>query len=375
MRTPLAWRNVLHSRMRSFAALCGISFAIVLIFMQLGFYASAKRSATLLFSAMDFDLMLVSPEYLFVARTGTFPLSRLEEMRAIPGVESVAPVWQGFGEWRNPETRLRWGMLVLAVDPTRPVFRAPQIAAQMTGLQIPDNALFDTLSRPEFGHLKPGVASEIEHHRLRLVGDYTIGTGFVAGASVIISDETLRRLFGGKREDVSLGLVRLSKDASATEVARQINARAGSELRALTRAEINHAEETFWLNVKPIGVMFTSGVLIAFIVGIVILYQVLASEVQNRLREYATLKALGYSDAYVYGTVLRQAVIFAVLGYLPAVFWALLIYALLRSQAMLPVDMPVTRLLGVLGLTLVMCLSAAFFALGKLRAADPADLF
>lgn len=375
MRTPLAWRNVLHSRMRSFAALCGISFAIVLIFMQLGFYAATKRSATLLFGAMDFDLLLVSPEYLFVARTGSFRLDRLEATRAVPGVESVAPVWMGFGEWKSPETRLSWGILVIAVDPAQHVFRVPYITGQMAKLQIPDNALFDTLSRPEYGILKPGVASEIDRRRLRLVGDYTIGTGFVAGASVIISDETLRRLFGGKREDVSLGLVRLNSGASPDEVAQRINEIAGSEVRAVTRAEINHAEETFWLNVKPIGIMFTSGVLIAFIVGVVILYQVLASEVQNRLREYATLKALGYSDGYVYGVVLRQAVIFAVLGYLPALFWAQVIYSLLRSQAMLPVDMPFTRVFGVLGLTLVMCLSAAFFAIGKLRAADPADLF
>src|SRR5690606_20773411 len=154
----------------------------------------------------------------------TFSLSRLEEMRAIPGVESVAPVWQGFGEWKSLESRLSWGILVIAVDPTRPVFRLPHLAGQMAKLQIPDNALFDTLSRPEFGTLKPGVASEIDHHRLRLVGDYTIGTGFVAGASVIISDETLRRLFGGRREDVNLGLVRLTDGASPEVVARQINA-------------------------------------------------------------------------------------------------------------------------------------------------------
>lgn len=375
MKTPLAWRNVLHSRVRSFAALCGISFAIVLIFMQLGFYASAKKSATMLFSAMDFDLLLVSPEYLFVARTGDFPLGRLEEMRAVSGVESVAPVWVGFGEWRNQETRLRWGILVMAVDPEQRAFQSPALVAQMPKLRIPDNALFDTLSRPEFGQLSAGQASEIDHHRLRLVGNYTIGTGFVAGASVITSQDTLRRLFGSEREKVNLGLVRLADGASAAEVAARINAISGSEFRALTRDQIYDQEETFWLNVKPIGIMFTSGVVIAFIVGVVILYQVLASEVQNRIKEYATLKALGYSDGYVYGVVMRQAVIFAVLGYIPAVCWALLIYWLLRTQAMLPVDMPMTRLFGTLGLTLVMCLSAAFFAIGKLRAADPADLF
>ena len=408
MKTPLAWRNVVHSRWRSFAALCGISFAIVLIFMQLGFYASAKRSATMLFGAMDFDLLLVSPEYLFVARTGTFPLNRLEEMRAIPGVESVAPVWQSFGEWRTPETRLRWGVLMLGVDPERPVFRSPAMAAQMESLRIPDNALFDTLSRPEFGVLQPGVATEINHRRVRLVGNYTIGTGFVAGASIIASQETLRRISGTDREMVSLGLVRLKKGASPTEVARQINAISGSEFRAVTRAEIYHAEETFWLNVKPIGIMFTSGVLIAFIVGVVILYQVLASEVQNRLREYATLKALGYSNGYVIGViicyqilytdivdhlpqlatmkalgyqnsalvklVLKQALLLGILGFIPAILMTFSLYSLLTSITGIVTVLTLSRVLLVLTQTLGMCLVSGLLAVRRALAVDPADL-
>ena len=92
------------------------------------------------------------------------------------------------------------------------------------------------------------------------------------------------------------------------------------------------------------------------------LYQVLASEVQNRLREYATLKALGYSDRHIYGVVVRQALIFAGVGFVPAFVLAIALYALLRTQALVPVAMEWTRLMSVAGLTTLMCLCATFLA-------------
>jgi len=144
---------------------------------------------------------------------------------------------------------------------------------------------------------------------------------------------------------------------------------------ALTRAEISSIDQRFWVKVKPIGIMFTSGVLVAVVAGAVILYQVLASEVQNRMREYATLKALGYGNRYTYGVVLRQALIFSGLGFVPAFFFALLLFFLLRTQALIPVTMEFTRAAGVFLLTALMCLSATFLAVRKLREADPADLF
>jgi putative ABC transport system permease protein len=154
-----------------------------------------------------------------------------------------------------------------------------------------------------------------------------------------------------------------------------MNKRLWPEAIAVTRAALSKAERRYWLNVKPIGIIFTSGVLVAFIAGAVVLYQVLVSEVQNRLREYATLKALGYDDRYVYGVVVRQALIFAGCGFIPAFVLALALYAMLRSQAMVPVSMEMQRVISVAVLTALMSLFATFLAVRKLRDADPADLF
>ncbi|HEY2140104.1 MAG TPA: FtsX-like permease family protein [Chthoniobacterales bacterium] len=376
MNTPLAWRNVSHKKFRSIVALCGISFAILLIFMQLGFHAAAGTSATSVYDALDFDVLVVAPQYVFVAHPADFPRPRLEEARSIQGVESIIPVWIGFGEWRNPGTRERWNILVLGVEPEKRPFRNAAVNDLLPLLIPRDTALSDLLARPEQGNPATGVTSEVQHHRIRIVGRYAIGGGFVAGATLITGRETFLEVFKEAAADrVSLGLVKIAAGASPRAVAEKIKARLAPGATALIRSDRAEAEQNFWLNIKPIGIMFTSGVLVAFVAGAVILYQVLASEVQNRMREYATLKALGYETRFVYGIVVRQALIFAGLGFIPAFFLALLLYFLLRTQAMVPVTMEWTRVFGVFLLTAAMCLSASFLAIRKLRRADPAELF
>jgi putative ABC transport system permease protein len=376
MKTPLAWRNVSHKKVRSLIALSGISFAILLIFMQLGFYAAARTSATSVYDALDFDVLVLSPQYVFLARPADFVRQRLEQARAIPGVESVVPVWIGLGEWRSPETRERWNILTVGIEPAQRPFRDPAVNDQLSLLIPRDTALGDLLSRSEQGHPVPGVTSEVQHHRIRIVGQYAIGGGFVAGATLVTSRETYLEVFKqGSPDRINLGLVKIAPGASARAVAEEIKTRLWPVATALTRSDSAKAEQSFWLKVKPIGIMFTSGLLVAFVAGAVILYQVLASEVQNRLREYATLKALGYNTGFVYGIVVRQALLFSGLGFIPAFFFALVLYFLLRTQAMVPVTMEFTRVIGVFLLTSVMCLSATFLAIRKLRAADPAELF
>jgi putative ABC transport system permease protein len=344
--------------------------------MQLGFYAAARSSATSVYDALDFDVLVLSPQYVFVARTADFPRPRLEQARAIQGVESLVPVWIGLGEWRNPETRERWNILTLGVEPAQRPFRDPAINDRLSLLMPRDTGLIDLLSLPEHGHLAPGVTSEVQHHRIRIVDQYTIGGGFVAGATLITSRETFLEVFKQASADrINAGLVKIAPGASARAVAEEIKTRLWPVATALTRASLSGKEQRFWLKVKPIGIMFTSGLLVAFVAGAVILYQVLASEVQNRLREYATLKALGYGNGYVYGIVVRQALIFSGLGFIPAFFFALVLYFLLRTQAMVPVTMELTRVIGVFLLTSVICLSTTFLAIRKLRGADPAELF
>ena len=120
--------------------------------------------------------------------------------------------------------------------------------------------------------------------------------------------------------------------------------------------------------------MFSFGVVMGLIVGVIIVYQILFADIADHLAEYATLKALGYTARYLAVVVLMEATIIAVLGYVPGVAIASRLYALTRSATMLPMTLTPERGLLVLGLTLPMCWASGLIAMRKLRAAEPADI-
>ena len=148
MRTPLAWRNISAKKARSLVAVCGIGFAIVLIFMQLGFHAAARTNATSVYEALDFDVIILSPQYIFLAQPSEFPRRRLENSRSAPDVISALPLWVRLGEWRNPQTRERWNTIALGAEPSARAFRDQSISAQLPLLTVADAALGDSLARP-----------------------------------------------------------------------------------------------------------------------------------------------------------------------------------------------------------------------------------
>src|SRR5437870_2447241 len=122
MRTPLAWHNLLHERTQTLVAVAGVAFAVLLIFVQLGFFLAVRNTATLIYDALDFDLALVSSEYLDILRPGSFPRDRLIAARGWASVRAVRPLSVGIHGWRNPEdaSRIRRNLLVLGVDPDDP---------------------------------------------------------------------------------------------------------------------------------------------------------------------------------------------------------------------------------------------------------------
>src|SRR5204863_2887166 len=121
---------------------------------------------------------------------------------------------------------------------------------------------------------------------------------------------------------VNLGLVRLAPGANANDVAARLKQVLPPDVTALTTAQLAARERRHWVEETSLGLIFRLGVGVALFVGIVFVYQVIASDIANRLHEYATLKAMGYGPAYLAGVVLRQAGLIAALGYVPGLLGA-----------------------------------------------------
>jgi putative ABC transport system permease protein len=391
----LACLNLLHQRVRTLISLAGVGFAVLLIFAQLGFLGSVDRTATLLYDKLNFDLILASREYLDLNTPQEFPRLRLSQAQAVAGVDSVRAMSVSLGMWRGPSapssTRddpRRWNILVLGVRPEdlHLVFRAPapgifrdreELAAFENALARPNAVLIDRRSWPNFGspeELRPGAVVELNEQQLELAGNFEIGTGFGYNGLLLTSDATSARVGGRDPGRVTFGLVKLQPGANPEAVKNRLN-EVLPDARAYTRDEINAKEAEYWLQETAVGRFFRLGVGVALVVGVLFVYQMMAADIRNHLAEYATVKAIGYRNGYLFRVILWQATFLALLGFVPGLLASLGIYEWTRQAARVPIGMTLSRAVVVLLLTLVMCLSSGLLAIRKLRSADPADLF
>ena len=384
MRIPLAWLNLVHGKVRTALAVAGVAFAVILIFMQLGFLGSAEQSAALVFDAFDFDVLIRSRHYLHLVASRTFPRDRLDQAESSPGVDRAVPIYLVSDFWRNPHDGSKRALLIVGVQPSDPVFRVEDIQRKLALLTLPEFVLVDQKSRREFGPQNGrrfgdddiDVETELAQQRVRIVQTFTLGMGFVADGDVVTSVRGFQRIRPRQAPgEVSLGLVKLRPDADTDAVVAALRDRLPEDVEVLNRAEVLGREVRHWVWETSIGLIFQLGVVVALVVGTAIVYQVLSSDVANHLPEYATLKAMGYSGNYLASVVLQQAVVLAVLGFVPGVAVSAALYALTRAAARIPMDMTLARVFFVLGLAVAMCTISGLGALRKVRSADPADLF
>jgi len=381
-RIPLAWLLLTRQPMRLAVALAGIAFAGILIFMQLGFRDGLFEASVTIHKLFDTDVVLLSPRTTSSIGMASFPRRRLVQTLADPDVVSMSPVNWNLLLWRNPEARTTRSILTLGFEPDDPIFLDPTISLQATLLQDRGRVLFDERSRPEFGPiaswLRQGrtVETEVAGQRIRVAGLVALGPSFGADGNMITSRETYFRLMPTSPPgSIELGLVRLRPGANPEAVVARLRRELPADVRVLTKAGFEELEKTYWRTSTAIGFIFTLGAGMGFVVGCVIVYQILYSDVSDHLPEYATLMAMGYRLPTLLGVVGREGLLLAVLGYLPAYVAGQGLYALVRSGTRLPVVMDPGRALLVFSLILVMCLGSAGLAMRRLGDADPAEIF
>ncbi len=380
---PLGLHQLWHQKRRMLAAILGIAFAVLLIFVQLEFREALYASAVRYHNALEYDLAMLSPktDFLLVARQ--FPRNRLFQVQGFDEVESVTPVYLGMASWRHPtEPGRSRTIFVLGFDPADRGFGRLISAANHRQLQIPYQVIFDRLSRPEYGPVaalvtdRGSLTTEINDREFTVVDLYAIGTSFGLDGGIITSDLNFRRIFPEREAStIDLGLIGLAPGADPRQVQRRIVAELPGDVRVLTRGEFAQLEIDHWASTTPIGYIFAFGAVMGLVVGAIVVYQILYADVQDHLQEYATLMAMGYSHRYLQGVVLQEAVVLALLGFLPGLGIAVLAFRLGAEATQLPLAMAPGEALAVLGLTVAMCVASGLFALRKLRAVDPAEVF
>lgn len=379
---PLASLMLIRQPVRLAVALAGISFAGILMFMQLGFRDGLFDASVTVHRLFDADIVLISPRSTSSVSMAGFPRRRLVQAMALPQVEGITPVHWNLLLWRNPKTRGTRSILALGFEPGDLLFVDSTLAPKAQVLTQKGRVLFDEKSRPEFGPVakwfREGrtVESEISGKRVRVAGLIELGSSFGADGNLLTSSETFLDLLPNTPPgSIEVGLVRLQEGTDAAAVVEQLNALLPDDVTVLTKQGFIDFEQNYWRTSTSIGFIFTLGAAMGFVVGCVIVYQVLYSDVSDHLPEYATLMAMGYKLRTLLGVVVREGLLLALFGYLPAYAAGQGLYLLVRSATALPVAMDFSRAMTVFSMILVMCMASAGLAMRRLVDADPAEIF
>jgi putative ABC transport system permease protein len=382
-KIPLAWLQLSHEKIRLLVAIAGISFADILMFMQLGFRDALFDSAVKFHTNVNGDVFLVSPQSTALIAMKSFPRRRLYQSLAFKDVESVTPIYLGFGIWKNPIEKNTRQIMVVGFNPAdKQLFQLPGISENIAKMQLPDTYLFDEKSREQFGDIPKifnsgqKVQTEIDGRKIEVGGLFTLGASFGADGNLMTSDTNFARLF--KQRDrglIDVGVIKLKPGADVKAAVAEIDAYLPSDVKVMSKEQFIEFEKSYWQSGTSIGFIFTLGTIMGFIVGIVIVYQILYTDVADHLSEYATLKAMGYTDFYLLTVVFQEAIILSIVGFFPGMLAAVGLYAMTRNATSLPLLMTVARATTVLILTMIMCTISGAIAVRKLRAADPADMF
>lgn len=379
-RLPVGWLQLTHSRGRLAAAIAGVAFANVLVLVQLGVSGALSGTIAQGYDLFRADLMISAPDANTMTEGGHVARQHLWQALSEPDVTDGAALYIGTLVWSRPggDTTLQ----TFGIDPAHSGFLAPGVAAGADALALADRAIIDIMTRDlDAGVLEnvgvdAPLSFEAGGRSLHVTGTFRGGVGFSADGYMIVSDQTFLALFPRRHVGAPNHLLlRLAPGADPDVVAASLHDRLGGELRIRTLPDAIAADQRYQGTERPTGIIFGFGVVIGILVGIVIVYQVLSTDVADHLREYATFKAVGYPHRFFVGIILEEALILAALGFLPGITVATALYAALNGATGLPMAMTWEVALAVFTGTLAACALSGVIATRRLAAADPAELF
>jgi putative ABC transport system permease protein len=382
MRTPIGWLQLRHKPLRLIVALLGISFAVLLIMMQLTFRSALFESAVRFHERLNYDIVLFSKNSVFIVRPQPFSIRRLYQSLSDEDVTDISPVYLFPAVWKNPWTNDRRSLSAFGFDPADDLLDTSGFAENHDQLRQQDVIIFDALSRPEFGPVAESfrageeIVTEINDRQVKVAGLYEMGTSFGIDGSFMTSTDNWLRLFPSRpRDEIQLGLIRLREGADHNAVRDRLIEYLPKDVLVMTKVDFVQRETNYWNAATPIGYIFAFGAIMGFVVGAIIVYQILFADVSEHLNEYATLRAMGYANRFISGIVIQQAVILGVLGFIPGLLAVHWLSGKAAAATNLPLYITQDRATTVFIMTLSMCAISALLALRKVRRLDPADVF
>jgi putative ABC transport system permease protein len=378
---PLALRNLLANKRRLVRSSAGIGFAVLLMLVQLGFERGFFDASLATVRQLDGDLFIMSASKYQFGSADPFPPGQLESARNVAGVASVSPLYASWLEfvWKEPDGDKTYPVQTFAFDPDHPVFLLPEVREEAARLKEADAVIVDRLARSFLGMAETGE-TEINGGTVHVVGNFSLGPDFMRDGTVMMSAATFAQLRQGGPQSpaqipVEFGIVKLGEGQDVSTVEKALGSALPKEIRVMSKPELVAFEHEFQADLSSAGPIFWLGTVVGFVVGMLISYQIIYTDLSDQLPQYATLKGIGYGTTYLVRVVLEQAALSALAGYIPAWLLCLVVYRAISAISLLPLKMTWALTLLSFSLTLGMCLFSAVLAVRRVIAADPAEIF
>jgi putative ABC transport system permease protein len=373
MTLILAFRNLVHDRIRLAVTLVGILFSIVLVAVQLGLYLGARNLITAMIDRADGDLWVMA------YGTKNFEEAQFIELRekfsalSTPGVAKATPVIVSFTDWRKPTGGSAIVVLIGADAEDGGLAPWNIVEGDVSALGARDAVIVDKTYLKDLGLTGVGDTAQIGASRVRVAALTDNIRSFTLTPYIFTTLNRARTLLGMPADKITYVLIKLAEGADAKQVRDQIR-KIAPDSDVLTKSEFRQRSLSHWLFATGAGVALIGGAVLGLIVGTVIVAQTLYSSTKDHINQFATLRALGSSSGYIHRIILAQAALSAVLGYALGMAISLTIVYLSESTA-LPIVMTPALAALLLGLTVAMCAISAISAIGKVMRIDPAMVF
>lgn len=410
----IARRNLFEDIPRFLVAQAGIMFAVSLVTIQTGILSGFTRSTGLLIEQSSADLWVGSQDMLHLEVTLPIPLERLVQARQVAGVQRAEALSIRSALWRSSSGQIA-PIRIYGFDPGGQLFANWQLVqGALDDLKTPYRLMVDKANLSSLGLKQVGDAGAIGPLPAQLAGLTADTQSMASSTFVFASLETANafanagltstvncRVQNGKFEclnsfeaapsaapsknppppqrlsladPITYVLVR-AEPGQDLQLLRQRLEAALPGTRALTKAEMAQITRDYWEKRTGVGFVLGLGAAVGFVVGMVVVSQILYSSVSDHIREFGTLKAMGASDWVIYRVITEQALWMAVLGYIPSIILCLALGSWTMAAKGIMILITPTTAIGVFGITVVMCVGSALFAIQKVTKVDPAIVF
>jgi len=372
----IAQNMLLHQKKRLILSLCAIAFTVAIMFMEMGFFNGINDSQSRLATQFNADIIMMDRKSVHLNKFDKMNRSRLNQVFAFDEVTDVVPVYKGIIGMKNPETGLTKQIFALAFPPDSDPLNIPGYDLTKSELKKRGTVLFDRKSRKIFGEIKTGQNIEINEVMYHVGGLVEMGPNFSIDGTILMSDATwLFGRYSQAKQQISYGLIRTKSDTDIQALKARMLKRLPDDVILLTPEEMRKREVIHTIKAVPLGAIFGIGMVIGFVIGVIICYQILYNEITDHLAQYATLRAMGFSDKFLKGVVVQEAVWLSLLGFIPGFACAWIIYFIIEAVTGILMFFTPARIGLILIGTILMCIFAALIAVKRVLNVDPAELY